>query len=206
MSSLLSVTKLQSDYTGVPSTSEPLVKTYSPEKTPTDEKISELVKKYHTYNSDYEHPYRDPKGRPQLLDALLTECRLPFAIHSINKYTQETENDIKSIVTLMPDTLHCVLGRLKSRGTVTPLVAACHNEHIPPHIIKFLIENGADPSETVEVNGKPVSIVESLLCGTEKKYCTKEEQTEIEKDLARADAIKKIFAEFSSPKESKEES
>lgn len=133
-------------------------------------KTDELVTKYSSYNDDYENPGKDydtgkefdPKGNPQLLDALFTGCKLPFARGTFKIYTPEIERDIKEIVRLTPQSMNCILGELRCRKRVPPLAAACHNENIPLHMIEFLLQQGADANATLELCCKPTSILDEL--------------------------------------------
>jgi len=91
----------------------------------------------------------DPDAYPQLLDALFTECKLPYASSTYSTYTHEIENDIKKIVRLVPSSIHCRVGRLRCRYKVPPLLAACVNQKVPLHIIQFLLRHGARPEATL---------------------------------------------------------
>jgi hypothetical protein len=133
-------------------------------------KIQELIIKYPTYNQAYEYAYqyrrslRDgyPGGNPQLLDALFTGCKLPYARSQFNEYHQEIENDIKEIVVLTPQSMTCTIGILKCTKYVPPLAAACFNESIPLHIVEFLLEKGANPNATYDLDGQPIDILSDI--------------------------------------------
>ncbi len=133
-------------------------------------RIHELLNKYYVYQNGYENPgvdigtkrEFDPKGNPQLLDALFTGCRLPFARSTYGTYSQEIEKDIIDIVRLTPQSLHCRLGTLRCRDEVPPLLAACINLNIPVHIVEFLFKNGANPNATVQLCCEPKPIIEDL--------------------------------------------
>lgn len=147
-------------------------------------KIYDFVNKYSSYNVCYQRVWNernkhfkngrskgfDPKGNPQLLDALFTGCCL--APSSFPKYTPEITQDIKSIVKLTPQSLNCVLGtfeisllgnRIKI-DDITPLAAACiNNVNIPLEIVEFLLQNGANPNAMLRWNRhKSVSILNAL--------------------------------------------
>lgn len=117
------------------------------------EKITRLVNKYNYYNEEYakaltgkdnwvdeDYKSRYPGGNPQLLDALFAGCRLPFAYSSVTAYTPEVEEDIKAILDLMPQSTTCIIGQLRCRNYVTPLVVACHNKKMPLHMIELLLQ------------------------------------------------------------------
>lgn len=135
-------------------------------------KVHDLVHKYCAYNREYEEALSGweargkkglhPKGNPQLLDALFTGCNLPYSRSTFNTYNDEIENDIREIVSLMPQSLHCILGALRCRDDVPPLLAAVANKNIPLHIIEFLLQQGANPNATVKINGIPVKIFKDL--------------------------------------------
>jgi hypothetical protein len=132
-------------------------------------RIKELYKKYAAYNSGYES---DPDDRgywkylihepPQLLDALFAGCHLPYAKSSVASYDETIEKDIYDIVKLIPNVMNCNLGTLRCRDLITPLCAACVNENIPLHIIKFLHANGANIKQKIRVNGHNVDILDDL--------------------------------------------
>jgi hypothetical protein len=159
------------------------------EKLTTLKKINDLVNKYSKYNSDYENPGEDwrtgreldPKGNPQLLDALFTGCRFPFAGSTFKDYTPEIEQDIKDIVRLTPQSMNCILGTLKCRDDVPPLFAACINKNIPLHIVEFLLQQGANPKATLKLNGRPINILADLEGGV---------------DAERVVAIKALFSKY----------
>jgi hypothetical protein len=129
-------------------------------------RIYHLVNKYFVYNDDYEVPETkrefDPKGNPQLLDALSSGCMLPYVRNTFAHFTPETERDIIDIVNLTPQSMNCVLGTLRCRQQVPPLAAACFNVAIPLHIIEFLLQKGANPHATLLYNGRPISILNDL--------------------------------------------
>jgi hypothetical protein len=90
----------------------------------------------------------NPIRRPQLLDALSTGCRLPYAYHSVSEYTPDVEQDIKEMVQLMPESLDCRVGCLRLRDEVPPLGMACMNPNIPVSMVDWLLEHGANANET----------------------------------------------------------
>ncbi len=145
------------------------------EKLSTLKKIHGLLIKYHKYQDQYENPQKnyytliDPKGNPQLLDALFTGCKLRLANSTFDTYNQEIEYDIKEIVKLTPQSVNCILGKLRCREMVTPLAAACFNTNIPVHIIEFLLENGANPNSTIEVEGRATRILDDMKTNKEAK-------------------------------------
>jgi ankyrin repeat protein len=149
------------------------------------------------YKSEYDPSGRfyykdfDPKGNPHLLDALFTGCTLPYAVHSINAYTPEIEEDIKTIVKLTPQSIHCILGRLRCRNEVPPLGAACANPNIPIDIIKFLLEKGADPNATWKLNGERIRIIDDLYTDF---HGTKDE--DYAESMQRVKQIEELFKKY----------
>lgn len=145
-------------------------------------KINSLVNKYKIYNFCYQKIWEiwkgirqntgfigcDPKGNPQLLDALFSGC-IDKGLCSHKEYNQQIEQDIEDIVKLTPQSLNCNFGTLNILGNrkiynVTPLAVACINHHIPLHILKFLLQNGANPNATLnQDDGKSVHIFEILI-------------------------------------------
>ncbi len=130
------------------------------------EKLSpELAGKYNIYQNDYEKMItgdEDPKGTPELLDALFTGCTLPSAKSTHSIYTRQIEDDIKEIMRQSPRTIHCNMGRLRCRENVTPLCAVCHNPEIPIHMVEYLLENGADPELPILLNGREITILDDM--------------------------------------------
>lgn len=128
--------------------------------------IESLTQRYNIYNESYEFSLNyttyDPKGPPQLLDALFTECDLPLAKSSLLKYDMTVEKDIKFMITFMLESMDCVFGELRCRSDVTPLHAAVANNIIPVHIIKFMFEHGADANATFKLNGSRRTIYEDI--------------------------------------------
>ena len=147
--------------------------------------ICMLKKKYNKYDNDYENHYLNEKNEHlfkhhQLIDALCTGCDLPFARGAFDTYNLEIENDIKSIVSLIPDSVHCIMGTLRCRSGVPPLAMACFNPNIPLHIIDYLLDHGADPNLTYLLNGKPISILDDMS----------------DNNIGRIDEIKKLFSKY----------
>lgn len=105
--------------------------------------IYRLVGKYRTYNSS--RSFNKSDAPPQLLDALFTGCTLPMAAQSVGVYSPYVESDIRSIVRVMPESIHCKLGQLRLRWDLPPLYAACVNEQMPLNIIELLLQNKANP-------------------------------------------------------------
>jgi len=144
-------------------------------------KIYEFLNKYNAYQDEYEDCWGwrsrfNARGNPQLYDALLTGCKLPLAKSSFENFNEEIESDIKEIVRLTPQSLHCIIGTLRCRYEVTPLAAACHNGNIPIHIVEFLLKNGANPNDTIRLNAYPISILIDLLENiSEKRFSEIEE-------------------------------
>lgn len=101
-------------------------------------------------------------SNPQLYDMLCTGLRLPYAKASFNVYNQEIEQDIKTILKLTPQSIHCRLGMLRCRNQVLPLSVACMNEHIPITIIQLLLQSGAHLHDTILLNGYPITIIDDL--------------------------------------------
>lgn len=137
-------------------------------------KICFHTKKYHVFNDEYLDAKSNPlkwkkwfpqvekMGNPQLLDALSTGLRLPCVRASLSNFTPSVIDDIKSIVTLTPQSLNCQLGRMRCRDQVPPLFIACCNGNIPIDVIEFLLENGANPKDSLLVNNAEKSIISDI--------------------------------------------
>lgn len=153
-------------------------------KLATLKKITVLVDKYNNYNEDYEKLIDiefDPKGNPQLIDALLTGFGSAFIRSSFGYYNSGIEKDIKEIVELTPQSMNCIIGSIRSVNELTPLAAACINVKIPLHIIEFLLQQGADSNATVQLDGYPIRIIGML---------------EGNLDVKRFAAIKELFGKY----------
>jgi len=148
-------------------------------------KTWKLVKKYHIYKHTYEfeikHTYSlsSIKAIPQLVDALFTGYLSNIERGTINKYTEKTEKDIKSIIELMPESMNCKLASMPDRLEVPPLAVACYNEAIPINIIKYMLKKGANPNITIQLYNPstdcyaPVKLLVDLKNNLEKERLEK---------------------------------
>lgn len=129
--------------------------------------IHHLMQKYHYYQDDYEYCIHHCIRRarpitertPILIDALFAGCGLPFAASS---EIQINQTDVKTIVRLMPSSLGSTFGRMRCRSNVTPLHAAVMNERCPVELVVYLIEQGADISAKISIDGKSFYIEDDL--------------------------------------------
>ncbi len=100
-------------------------------------KTYELINKYQGYNLRYHDFLKNglkTGGNPHLSDALIT-CKI---------FDKQTEEDIKEIVRLMPESINCYITDPIGRITTPfPIFIACINKYIPTTIVEFLLENGA---------------------------------------------------------------
>lgn len=138
-----------------------------------------LEKKYFAYNKFYEDPFiryhtflfpktiTFSKGTGPLLDALQTGSPYPILEASKNEFTEEVENDIKTLVMLAPQSVNGSVGQMRCIDGVGPLAAASFNSNIPTDIVAFLLEHGADPNKLFSVNG---SYFASILHCIERNY------------------------------------
>ena len=131
--------------------------------------ILRFIKKYNYYQEDYEsivtksiYGYPIIRKSPILLDMCFTECDLPFASSSFNKFNNNIFEDIKTIVKILPSTINSDYGILRCRNFITPLYASCINPHIPIKVIKFLLDNGANKNHEILLNGGKISILSDL--------------------------------------------
>ena len=161
-------------------------------------KINELINKYSHYNDTLEGEKESsmkgqravPQGNPQLVDALSTGLGWVSEdlIHCFDQYTKEIENDIKEIVRLTPQSLKCNIGYLPDRyyyERLSPLAVACYNDKIPVHIIKYLLESGANPYQRYWNGSNDIPIIH----GFEFDGSTSE------RDMA----IRELFKEYALP-------
>lgn len=110
-------------------------------------KIYKLINKYSEYNDQYSLALErgiNISGNPQLLDALLTGTNFPYIGRSIQLFNEETEEDIRSIVKLTPESMNCTIGQFGTFEFVYPIFAACLNENITASVLEFLIKSGAN--------------------------------------------------------------
>lgn len=110
------------------------------------ETIIVLLGKYSKYASTYYQSWNDAEVHvPSILyDALASGCDLPFAEHS-QVFSPIVERDIKKIVQLLPCSMQWNFGILRCDNFVPPLLMACLNENMPPQVIRFLLQAGANP-------------------------------------------------------------
>ena len=126
-----------------------------------------FFKKYYVYQKEYSYSYiHNFKNiyftNPILCDILFTGLNIPFSKSSFNKINDTLFEDLKEIIKLLPDTLHSTWCHLRCRTHVTPLYAACLNEHIPLHIVEYLLEHGSNIKTHVRVNGVPRTILNDI--------------------------------------------
>ncbi len=126
--------------------------------------LHSLTVKYPAFEEKYRYALADgesPKRIPLLLDALFTGYpNFSFPKPSFREFTPQTEADIKEIVRLMPESLHCNLGEIRCRDGLTPLAAACWNKALPLSMVQFLLSKGANPDTEYRCSGYPITILE----------------------------------------------
>lgn len=128
-----------------------------------------LTSKYSKFDGDFDADCewnlqwsRPVDASPILVDALSTGCRLPYAKSTFDSYTSDIEMDIKEMIVLMPETLKSRTGQLRCRSRVPPLVMACANDNIPVRMVRFLLNNGADPKQRYKFNNGDITIDQDL--------------------------------------------
>ena len=124
-----------------------------------------LFNKYNCYQKEFEKYLFTPENydkTPILYDALSTGLTLPFARSSFDKFTEETYQDIIDIIKLVPNSIKYRFGQLRCREKITPLYVACTNSNIPNNIIEILLQNKANPKQSIVLNGYQISILADL--------------------------------------------
>lgn len=137
-------------------------------------KIYELINKYSEYNDQYSLALErgiDIGGNPQLLDAVLTGTNFKYVGRTSKVFNAETEEDIRTIVKLTPESMCCTIGQFGTFDSVYPIFAACLNENITASVLEFLIKSGANqkfqPDELIyikeNVNPERFEMIANLL-------------------------------------------
>ena len=136
--------------------------------------LYKLILKYHYYQNDYDYNLNyllksnlkkcknKFNSNPILIDMLFTGCNLPRADSTFKNFNKEIFEDIKKIIKLFPSFINCNFGQLRCRTNITPLQAACYNVNIPIYVIEYLLDNGANKLDQINVNGQAVSLKNDL--------------------------------------------
>jgi len=168
-------------------------------------RIYEIFIKYTHYQHEYANPsiclienpstglithkLIDPKGNPQLLDALFTGLDRPGAWSTFDVYDSTIEGDIIDILKFTPRSQNCILGRLRLLANVIPLAAACFNTKIPVRIIEKLLQNEEDANSTIIRIHSSVPLQVPLL----DVWCSNYNTLSNSKDKDRANQIIALF-------------
>lgn len=143
--------------------------------------LNKLISKYYTYQTDYDNnlkyflesnSFSYPKfnSNPILIDMLFTGCNLPRADSTFKIFNEEIFEDLKEVIKLFPSFINCNFGQLRCRFNLTPFQAACYNNSIPIYVIEYLLDNGANKLETLNVNGTKVSFKKDLRLNDINRY------------------------------------
>ena len=97
-----------------------------------------------------------------LIDLLCTECSLPYALSTHYIFTNDTFNDLKEIIRIVPESLTTTYGQLRCRYNLSPLDMACQNLNIPLFVIEYILDKGADMYHLYQVNGCKTHILEDI--------------------------------------------
>jgi len=165
-----------------------------------------LISKYYRYNQYYEDNVLSNKisiykkrniskqnlskqnlskqnSHPLLLDILFSGCNLPRAQSTFDQFTKEQEIDFKLAIELFHDSIYSNYGELRCRHSVTPLQAACFNEHVPINIIEIILKVDKSLIDIpVLVNGEKVNIIDDL---------------EDNNNIFRVNSIRELFSKYS---------
>lgn len=134
-------------------------KTFIDEYTKDLHALFTLIKKYSYYETQYK--MNEPISSI-LIDLLCTGCTLPYAESTYSVFTENTFDDLKEIIRIVPDSLHSQSGQLRCRHLLSPLDIACHNRNIPLYVIKYMVENGADMYHFYEVNEYKTHVLQEM--------------------------------------------
>ena len=117
------------------------------------------------------------------IDILFSGCNLPRATSTFNDFTKEQEIDFKLAIELFPDSIYSNYGELRCRYNVTPLQAACFNEHVPINIIEIILKVDKSLIDIpVLVNGEKVNLIDDL---------------EDNNNILRVNSIRELFSKYS---------
>ncbi len=167
-------------------------------------KIFTLYNKYSAHNEGYLEPgcYYEPSsrtgkmvpcGNPQLLDLL--SAGHPNTAHargSFKEFTDEQYQDMEPIIRLMPRSLLCNIGQLRSRDFVTPFIMACKNPNIPVKAIELLFQKDANPSSIFRLSDNKIHILTDLRKHDKDRY------VQLKPILEKYGVIEEVFTEFDS--------
>lgn len=130
-------------------------------------KREEYLKTYKQYLDNYEayqgtpwgNEITDYHGNPVLLDLMTTGLELPFIKPTRKYWRDEYADDVREIIRLFPDSVHCDMGYARCRSNLTPLYFASLNNDIPIEVVEILLQNGANPNHEIDINCGKVPIL-----------------------------------------------
>ena len=111
----------------------------------------------------YKYPEYSSKFKSFLYDALCTGCDLPRVRYTFNEYTEEIENDIKTMLILDPSCINFALGRMRYRKYITPLAISYYNDNIPVHIVELLFKYGANIDAEITVYSFVKTVFQDIM-------------------------------------------
>ena len=123
-------------------------------------KLYLLIEKYSYYEYKYK---RNEPITSILIDLLCTGCDLPCALSSHYIFTDDTFNDLKEIIRIVPQSLMSNCGQLRCRYYLSPLDMACHNINIPMYVIKYILNQGADMYHLYQFNGCKIHVLDDSI-------------------------------------------
>lgn len=135
------------------------------------------IKKYAQYVDSYEN-YQgtkwgdeliDYEGHPVLLDMMTSGLHLPFIKPSFSYLRNGDDHileEVKEIIYLFPDSIHCNIGHARCRSMLTPLYFASLNDVIPIEVVEILLKSGSDKNKKIQINSHDVSILDDTGMGT----------------------------------------
>ena len=131
----------------------------------------DYLHKYRTYQNMYEFDLRYNKEttNPIFSDILFTGLNIPYSRSTFDTFNEEIQNDLHTMLELIPSCINSDYCHLRCRTNITPLYIACINEELPLSVVKLLINKGANKDHRIKVNGRSVGILDDIQSETDQQ-------------------------------------